>query len=148
MQINIIETIMHLSDICYSLNEDTLRDQDVSRPESFIILSINPGESITSNELAVRNRLSPSRISRIVDHMVEKGLLVRIEDPGDRRFIHLSLSTEGIKKHKTLAKLKNQCEQKIRAELQGDEYNTVARGLDILTNVMEKKDERNKGLTA
>lgn len=148
MQINIIETIMHLSDICYSLNEETLKDQDVSRPESFIILSINPGESITSNELAARNRLSPSRTSRIVEHMVEKGLLVRIEDPGDRRFINLSLSTEGIKKHKTLLRLKNQCEEKIRAELHGDELSTVARGLDILTDVMEKKDERNKELTA
>ena len=79
MEINIIETILHLSDICYSLNEDTLKNENISRPESFVLLSIKPGEMITSNELAGRNRLSPSRVSRIVDHMIEK------KSPGPHR---------------------------------------------------------------
>ena len=138
MQINIIDTILHLSDICYSLNEDTLKNENLSRAESFALLSIKPDEMITGNELAHRNRLSPSRMSRIVDQLDEKGLLIRAEDPDDRRFVKLTLSDEGIQKHKTLMMFKNSCEQKIVEQLHGDELNIVASGLNILTNAMEK----------
>lgn len=138
MEINIIETILHLSDICYSLNEDTLKNENLSRAESFTLLSMIPGEMITSNELAARNKLSPSRMSRIADHMVEKDLLVRKEDGDDRRFVNLSLSKEGIKKHATLMKLKNRCEKKIRSQLRDDELTIVGNGLKYLTQAMEK----------
>lgn len=138
MEINIIETILHLSDICYSLNEDTLKGENISRPESFILLSIKPGEMISSNELASRNRLSPSRISRIVDNMIEKDLFVRSEDSDDRRFTNLSLTKAGVKKHSAIMKLKDQCEQKIKSQLREDELNTVENGLIYLKNAMEK----------
>jgi DNA-binding MarR family transcriptional regulator len=138
MEINIIETILHLSDICYSLNEETLKGENISRPESFILLSIKPGESISSNELASRNRLSPSRISRIVDDMIEKDLLVRSDDPGDRRFTNLSLTKTGVKKHSAIMKLKDQCEQKIKSQLSDDELRTVEDGLVYLKTSMEK----------
>lgn len=138
MEFNIIDTILHLSDICYSLNEESLRSENISRPESFILLSIIPGEIVTGNELALRNRLSPSRVSRIVDHMTDKGLLVRAESDDDRRFVHWSLSEEGIKKHREFMRLKNQCEEKIRSQLQGDELSAVGNGLKFLTKAMEK----------
>ncbi len=138
MEINIIETILHLSDICYSLNEDTLKNENLTRPESFILLSIKPGEMINGNELAERNKLSPSRVSRIVDQMIEKNLLERSETSDDRRFVHLSLSEEGIKKHKAFIKLKNECEKKIKMQLRDDELNTVENGLIYLTQAMEK----------
>ncbi len=138
MEINIIETILHLSDICYSLNEETLKGENISRPESFILLSIKPGESVSSNELASRNRLSPSRISRIVDDMIEKDLLLRTEDSGDRRFTKLSLTKTGSKKHTAIMKLKDQCEQKIKSQLQKDELEAVENGLIYLKNAMEK----------
>lgn len=138
MEINIIETILHLSDICYSLNEDTLRNENITRPESFILLSIRPGEKLTSNELAERNRLSPSRVSRIVEHMIEKDLLVRAEDRDDRRFVNLSLSKNGSKKHEAIMKMKIQCEQKIKSQLGEDELDTVENGLVYLKNAMER----------
>jgi len=138
MEINIIETILHLSDICYTLNEYTLKSENISRPESFILLSIKPGEMINSNELAARNRLSPSRISRIVDDMIEKDLLIRTEDSGDRRFTNLSLTKKGVKKHSAIIKLKDQCEQKIKSQLREDELSTVENGLIYLKNAMEK----------
>lgn len=138
MEINIIETILHLSDICYSLNEETLKGENVTRPESFILLSIKPGETISSNELASRNRLSPSRISRIVDNMIEKNLLLRSEDTDDRRFTNLSLSKTGAKKHSAIMKLKNQCEEKIKSQLHDDELEAVENGLIYLKTAMEK----------
>lgn len=138
MQINIIDTILHLSDICYSLNEDTLKHENLSRAESFALLSINPGEIITGSELAVKNRLSPSRMSRIVDQLVEKGLILRAGASSDRRFIKLRLSEQGIQKHNTLKTFRNSCEQKIVEQLHGDELNIVADGLNILANAMEK----------
>lgn len=138
MEINIIETILRLSDICYSLNEETLKGENITRPESFILLSVKPGESISSNELAFRNRLSPSRISRIVDDMIEKDLLLRSEDSEDRRFTKLSLTKTGAKKHSAIMKLKDQCEHKIKSQLRKDELDAVENGLTYLKNVMEK----------
>ncbi len=138
MEINIIETILHLSDICYSLNEETLKGENLTRPESFVLLSIKPGEMITGNELASRNRLSPSRVSRIVEHMIEQDLLIRTELKDDRRFNHLSLSTKGVKKHTTIMKLKNQCEKKIKSQLREDELEAVENGLIYLKHAMEK----------
>jgi len=138
MEINIIETILHLSDICYSLNEETLKGENLTRPESFVLLSIKPGEMITGNELASRNRLSPSRVSRIVEHMIEQDLLIRTELKDDRRFNHLSLSKKGIRKHTTIMKLKNQCENKIKSQLREDELTAVEKGLIFLKHAMEK----------
>lgn len=138
MEFNIIDTILHLSDVCYSLNEDTLKNENLSRPESFILLSIKPGEMLTGNELAARNRLSPSRMSRIVDHMIEKDLIVRKENSDDRRCVNLSLSKEGIKKHEALTILKDQCESKIKSQLHEDELAAVGNGLKYLTRAMEK----------
>lgn len=138
MEINIIDTILKLSDICYSLNEDTLKNENISRPESFILLSIKPGEMITGNELAERNSLSPSRVSRIVEHMIEKDLLVRTEVRDDRRYVNLSLSKLGIKKHASIMKLKNECEKKIKSQLREDELKTVENGLIYLKHAMEK----------
>lgn len=138
MEINIIDTILKLSDICYSLNEDTLKNENISRPESYILLSIKPGEMITSNELAGRNSLSPSRVSRIVEHMIEKDLLVRTEARDDRRYVNLSLSKQGIKKHTSIMKLKNECEKKIKSQLREDELKTVENGLIYLKQAMEK----------
>ena len=138
MEMNIIDTVLYLSDICYSLNEDTLKNENLTRPESYILLSIKPGEKITSNELAERNRLSPSRVSRIVDHMIQKDLLLRTEVSDDRRFINLSLSKEGVKKHTEIMRLKNQCEKKIKSQLKDDELTAVKSGLTYLTKAMEK----------
>lgn len=141
MEINIIDTILKLSDICYSLNEDTLKNENISRPESFILLSIKPGEMITGNELAGRNSLSPSRVSRIVEHLIEKDLLIRTEVRDDRRYVNLSLSKQGIKKHTSIMKLKNECEKKIKSQLREDELKTVENGLIYLKQAMEKKND-------
>lgn len=138
MEINIIETVLYLSDMCYSLNEDSLRNENLTRPESFLLLSIRPGEKISSNELAARNRLSPSRISRIADQLIAKGLLVREVSGDDRRSVRLSLSEEGTGKYKELIKLKNQCEKKIKSHLGEDELSAVEDGLTYLTQAMER----------
>lgn len=138
MKMNILETILQLSDICYSLNEETLKGENITRPESFILLSIKPGETISSNELAARNRLSPSRISRIVDNMIEKNLFLRTEHAEDRRFTNLSLTKNGVKKHLSIMNLKEQCEKKIKSQLSEDELSIVENGLIYLKNTMEK----------
>ncbi len=141
MEINIIETVLYLSDICYSLNDEALKNENISRPESFVLLSIKPGERITGGELAERNRLSPSRISRIVEQLIEKKLLVRSEYDDDRRFVNLSLTEDGVKKHQELMKMKSECECRIKSSLREDELTTVENGLTYLTRVMEKQDE-------
>ena len=57
---------------------------------------------------------------------------------GDRRYINLSLSKEGIKKHTAIMKLKNQCKKKIKSQLRENELSTVENGLIYLTQAMEK----------
>jgi DNA-binding MarR family transcriptional regulator len=64
---------------------------------------LNSGEIINNKDLAARLSLSPSRLTRIINGLVEKKYVNRNLDPSNRRSLHVSLTKKG---ETTINKLK------------------------------------------
>jgi DNA-binding MarR family transcriptional regulator len=54
------------------------------------------GEKINNKKIACRMKLSPGRLTRIIDGLVIKGLLIRELNSADRRNMNVSLSPNGV----------------------------------------------------
>jgi DNA-binding MarR family transcriptional regulator len=76
------------------IHKEVTDKQWVSPGQMRIMYLIDDGERTTSN-LAARQRVSVPTISRQVDCLVSKGLLMRSRDENDRRIILLELTQNG-----------------------------------------------------
>jgi DNA-binding MarR family transcriptional regulator len=63
--------------------------------EQFHILRRIHKGSDSVSKLADAKQISRPAISRVVDVMVNKGLVTRSQDPADRRYVRLALTNEG-----------------------------------------------------
>ena len=50
-------------------------------------------EGIALKELAAAMKLAPATVSELVDHLVNKDLLIRVQNPHDRRALRIPLSS-------------------------------------------------------
>ncbi len=67
---------------------------EISVEQFHILRHIRKGVTTVSDLAAVR-QISRPAISQGVDALVEKGLISRRQEPGDRRFVYLQLTPEG-----------------------------------------------------
>jgi DNA-binding MarR family transcriptional regulator len=67
----------------------------VSMPQCHLILEIEAAGETSASELCDRLFLDKSTLSRTIDTLVTRGLVVRTQDPNDRRVVRLCLTDEG-----------------------------------------------------
>lgn len=76
--------------------EDRLTKQYGLKPAEFRCLKqIHSNENVNNKEVAKRMHLSPSRLTRIIDGLVEKGFVQKEIEPKDRRNMRVSLTDKG-----------------------------------------------------
>src|SRR5205823_12524606 len=63
-------------------------------------LRMAPGQRLTMARLASALLFSKSGLTRLVDGVVEAGLLQRLARPGDRRSLHIALTDVGEEKYR------------------------------------------------
>ncbi len=63
-------------------------------------LRMAPGRRLTMTQLATALLFSKSGLTRLVDRMVEAGLVERLARPGDRRSLHIALAEAGDAKYR------------------------------------------------
>ncbi len=92
-----------LADLTFKLlagcneKEDRLTKQYGLKPAEFRCLKqIHSNENVNNKEVAKRMHLSPSRLTRIIDGLVEKGFVQKEIEPKDRRNMRVSLTDKGI----------------------------------------------------
>ena len=61
-----------------------------------VVLTVLRGQSVTIRELAKQLEVGESAATAVVDRLVRQGLVVRHDDPSDRRVVRLELSDEGL----------------------------------------------------
>ena len=137
MQYNIVDTIMMLNEQCCHLNNAGGEDNSLTAKEIQVLSTLNPGESVPSVDLARRNNLSPSRMSRIIDKLLSRGLLIREADEHDRRYNRVSLTEAGKAVNHDTAAFRKQCEEKIRARMSDTEFAVIQKALRLLIFAME-----------
>ena len=138
MKANIIENIIKISMKCLEKRENANELKDLHPKDAEILLSIEKDETISSNELAKRNHLSPSRMSRIVDRLYKKGCISRQPLENDRRYSELSLTSKGTKRRDEMFLFNNTCEKELGSRMSEEEMATVKKAIIILNQALKK----------
>lgn len=124
MSERIIDLIVELKKKCSLKEEDIQQEFDLSQAEYRGVVIVDAGEKISCSEFSQRLELSPSRGSRIIEKMIEKGFFNYDNVPGDRRTHVISLTGKGKLVRKKIEAKKDQCEEAIRvhySKLEADE---------------------------
>ncbi len=82
-------------------------------------------EKLSSNILAGRMNLSPSRASRVIENMVKKKVLIRDIDCTDRRKCTIELTEMGVEIKNKIEKIKSGFFNKIMKVLDQDEISEI-----------------------
>jgi DNA-binding MarR family transcriptional regulator len=117
----------------------TLRREDdgsgLSAPRLSALSVIVFAGPMSLAQLAAAEQVKPPTMSRIVDALVERGLITRIAKPGDRRSVEIAATPEGIQL------LNAGRERRVGAlvsrlrKLADSERRALARGVEILERV-------------
>lgn len=87
---------------------------------------------LSASEAGAHTSLEPAKVTRGIDSLVEQGLVLRREDPADRRRIILSLSTQGQRIHGKVERVSRALEHKLLSVLTSKELETLYLALDKL----------------
>jgi MarR family transcriptional regulator, organic hydroperoxide resistance regulator len=90
------------------------------------IASLDPGEEVCGTTVSEKMNLSPSRSSRVVEKMVQKGYLIREIDSKDRRKCTISLSPRGMDIKNQIDRHHETCEKRLRDALTEDEIKSFS----------------------
>ena len=96
------QTAEHLANLTFSLlagcqeKEAWLAEQHgLFQAEFKCLRQFGSNESLNNTQISKRMNLSPSRLTRIIDGLVQKGYMQRKIDPNDRRNMIVTLSRRG-----------------------------------------------------
>jgi DNA-binding MarR family transcriptional regulator len=118
-----------------SADDEPLTMDQARRLKIFKILGHEPH---TLGELAARQGVTPSTMSRSVDALVRAGLVSRISDPSDRRQVILELTDAG---RTAQARMVKHAEDMFTAqieELTDAQRERLFDGLDVLRTLLER----------
>lgn len=89
------ELTFNLLEDCHKKEIQLAKKYGLTTAEFHCLRLFNVSEVINNKDLAKRLNLSPGRLTRIINGLVEKGCTLRNVDPLDRRSLHVSLSDRG-----------------------------------------------------
>jgi len=122
-KISVIDMIYELKKKCSQIDNQLMNELNLSQSELQFFLALGSCKSISSNELSTHMELSASRISRVVDKLVNNGYLNREIDAKDRRAIILELTSKGEETKETITKKRSECEARVLDALSGKDIN-------------------------
>lgn len=139
MEKNIVDLIIELKKSCMEDEKQIRTLCNISLAEYKGIMEIETAERVTCNVLSKKMGVSISRGSRIIDGLVKKEYLLRMENPEDRRSFVLYLSSKGTKIRKQIEQERNNCEYRIRKNLSAREVKLIKEGLELIGEILNQK---------
>lgn len=132
MDERIIDLIFLLKQKCLMEEEIIRGEVELHSSEMYCIECFSHDERVRCKALSKKMNVSPSRASRVIEGLVEKGYLARREDSTDRRCREITLTQRGLDIKKKIRNAKNRCEERIRAAIDCLQLERVREGLRIL----------------
>jgi DNA-binding MarR family transcriptional regulator len=134
-EIQIFNMLIALRDRCLSAEQHIQRSLQLTPSEFKALLQLFPGETVSCGEFTGRLGLSDSRSSRVVDRLVKRSVLQRLESSSDRRCKQVKLTEEGVHLQELVREGINGCEQRLTASIPPHRLQTVKTVLeDLLKN--------------
>ena len=114
--------------ICYGL----------TLPQCFTIETLGQKNDQTMNQLSKGMGVSLSSMTRVVDVLVRDGILLRHENPQDRREVRISLSSIGQELNKKLNQCSEQYTRLIHDAIPANKRTMVLESIDILLKAINQ----------
>jgi len=92
---------------------------------------------LTAKGIAQRLDVAKSRVTKIIDGLVQKGLVETTGDPKDARIRLIGLTPEGQRKAEEIGTVSRQLHQRLLLELDPEQRKTVISCLEMLRSSME-----------
>ena len=96
---------------------------------------------LTAKGIALKMNVVKSRVSKIVDGLIKKGLIQRTKDPEDSRVSLLSLTPFGIEKFNDINVFLKEVHYQVLSQITPEQRKAVLTNLDILKASMETVKE-------
>lgn len=149
---NTHQTAEHLANLTFKLlancQEKEVRLANIhnlTQAEFRCLRLFGSDESVNNKQIAERMNLSPSRLTRIIDGLVEKEYIIREIDPEDRRNMRVMLSKRGRQLVNTLNKAYVQIHDEILQDIDESQHEPLITAMQHLLEALEnwlKKPEK------
>jgi DNA-binding MarR family transcriptional regulator len=96
---------------------------------------------LTVKGIAQKLDVAKSRVTKLIDGLIQKGLVERIHDPRDGRIKLISLTPEGQRKSEEIAAFRREIHSKILLQLSAEERTNTLSSLELLRSAMEAVKE-------
>ena len=103
-------------------------------------LRMAPAQRLTMGQLATALLFSKSGLTRLIDRMVEAGLVQRLARPGDRRSLHIALTDAGEEKFRQALPIHlDHVKRHFAAHIEDDEAVAVESALVRMANAVRRE---------
>jgi DNA-binding MarR family transcriptional regulator len=106
------------------------------------LMLFNGERYLTVKGMAQKLDVAKSRITKITDGLIEKGLAKRIDDPNDARVKLISLTSTGEKKSEEITTFHRSIHRKILMQMSTEERKHVLSQMELLRSSMEAVKEQ------
>ena len=110
--------------------------------QSYALLALQELGTATMNEFAAEMRLHGTTMTRMVDALIDKGLVERRPDPEDRRIVRVALSPAGQEMVGKLQESKRRLLSSALADFSAGEQGMILKALERMAEVLEKLSEQ------
>ncbi len=111
---------------------------DITRTQQIIMLSLSISGTLTMSQLASKINTSNEQATRAVAQLVNKGFIVRMQNPDNRRVINIKLTDEAMRfMEKTKAEILDDLLSKFSG-ISDDEMVQMKEALQIINGILKR----------
>ena len=132
------ELVQRLVRVFQLFERDQIKIHGFTSSQCYTLLELLKQESISMNELSNKMNLDTSTMTRVIDNLVRDGLVKRVRDENDRRFVVVELTPKGQGTAQSLRQSIEAYYQKITENLPPGQTEQVLASVQLLLTAFEK----------
>lgn len=131
------ELVQQLLRFAGNSDKMTCSCMDVTPLQGVVLIKLAEQQPMNMQQIANEAYLTISTMSRVVNKLVDAGLVIRHEDGNDRRIVLCSLTDSGTTKAKAIEDGYNECFEQLAASISPQDLEGFLRGMKIIVQQME-----------
>jgi DNA-binding MarR family transcriptional regulator len=121
---------------------DPQTQRTLSRHQASVLDHLDEIDPMTLNDLARHMGVTPGTMSLTIDRLERKGYVTRLRDTGDRRRVHLRLTSAGVRVREATSVLDPLRVEALVARLSDADRAIAVRGLGLLAQAAQEQMEQ------
>ncbi|MEA1959797.1 MAG: MarR family transcriptional regulator [Bacillota bacterium] len=111
-------------------------EYNITLPQSFVLFDLLKHDGSSIKDIAARVQLDPPAVTNFVDRLVNEDLMLRKEDPSDRRSVKVFLTQNGKDKAKQLLPIAVEFNKQMRNAMKNTDADAFEHALSILEKTL------------